>query len=137
TRKGLGLFLAQHYLEQGDRVIGCSRSPSDFVAENYEHYCFDVGEEAAVTEMMAKIRHRHGRLDALINNAGAAAMNHIMLTPGRTLDTMLRTNVAGTFLASREAARLMRGNPGGRIVNLSTVAVPLRLEGEATYVAAK
>jgi 3-oxoacyl-[acyl-carrier protein] reductase len=137
TRKGLGLFLAQHYVTQGYRVIGCSRSPSTFVADNYEHYCLDVGDEPAVTDLLRKVRRQHGGLDALINNAGSAAMNHVMLTPGRTLDAALRTNVAGTFFASREAARLMRWRPGGRIVNLSTVAVPLRLDGEATYVAAK
>ena len=112
TRKGLGLFLAQHYLAQGYRVVGCSRSPCDLVADDYEHHCLDVGDEAAVTDMMGKIRHRHGRLDALINNAGTAAMNHVMLTPGSSLESALRTNVGGTFLPSREAARLMRGNLG-------------------------
>ena len=137
TRKGLGLFLAQHYLTQGYQVVGCSRSPTDFVAERYEHHCLDVADEAAISNLISKIRRRHGTLHALINNAGSAAMNHILLTPGDTLDLMLRTNVAGTFLTSREAVRLMRRQAGGRIVNLSTVAVPLRLAGEATYVAAK
>ena len=137
SRKGLGRFLAERYLERGYDVIGCSRAKSDLFAEHYEHHCLDVADETAIIEMMAKVRQRHRRLDALINNAGAAAMNHILLTPGRTLDLMLRTNVAGTFLASREAARLMRASGGGRIVNLSSIAVPLRLAGEATYVAAK
>ena len=54
-------------------------------------------------DMMGKIRHQHGKLDALINNAGAAAMNHVLLTPGRTLENLLRMNVGGTFLSSREA----------------------------------
>jgi len=43
----------------------------------------------------------------------------------------------GTFLFSREAAKLMKANGYGRIVNLTTVAVPLKLEGEAIYVASK
>lgn len=137
SRKGLGRFLAEHYLANGYRVLGCSRSPSDLSGDNYEHYCADVGDERSVVEMMTKVRQRYGRIDALINNAGAAAMNHIMLTPGSTLDQLLRTNVAGTFLLSREAARLMRGKAGGRIINLTSIAVPLRLAGEATYVAAK
>ncbi len=51
---------------------------------------------------------------------------------------MLQTNVGGTFLMCREAARLMmRGGIGGRIVNFTSVAVPLKLEGEAIYVASK
>src|ERR1051325_11324563 len=93
TRKGLGLFLAQHYLGQGYRVIGCSRSSSEFIAENYEHHCFDVGDELAVIDLVRKIRQQYGSLDALINNARSAAMNHVMLTPGRTLETVLRTTV--------------------------------------------
>jgi 3-oxoacyl-[acyl-carrier protein] reductase len=46
-------------------------------------------------------------------------------------------NLRGTFLVSRESARLMRRQQAGRIVNLTTVAVPLNLEGESVYVASK
>jgi 3-oxoacyl-[acyl-carrier protein] reductase len=49
----------------------------------------------------------------------------------------MQTNLLGTFLAAREAAKLMRRDRYGRIVNFSTVAVPLDLEGEAAYVASK
>ena len=52
-------------------------------------------------------------------------------------DRLLQTNVTGTFVAAREAAQLMQKAGFGRIVTLSTVAVPLRLEGEAAYVASK
>jgi 3-oxoacyl-[acyl-carrier protein] reductase len=47
------------------------------------------------------------------------------------------TNFTGTFLFCREGARLMKKNSFGRIVNLTTVAVPLKLEGEAVYAASK
>jgi 3-oxoacyl-[acyl-carrier protein] reductase len=118
-------------------VVGCSRRPSELRAEGYAHHCLDVSDEAAVRRMMGDVRARLGGLDALINNAGVAAMNHALLTPMEGVRRVLETNVAGTFLLCREAARLMRGGPGGRIVNLSTVAVPLRLEGEAIYAASK
>jgi 3-oxoacyl-[acyl-carrier protein] reductase len=73
----------------------------------------------------------------LINNAGAAAMNHALLTPASTVEAVLATNVTGTFLFCREAARLMRRNQFGRIVNVSTVATRLNIAGEAIYAAAK
>jgi 3-oxoacyl-[acyl-carrier protein] reductase len=47
------------------------------------------------------------------------------------------TNVFGTFLFCREAAKIMQRNQYGRIVNFSTVAVPLKLEGEAIYASSK
>ena len=68
---------------------------------------------------------RHGRLDVVINNAGAAAMNHVLLTPVSTVDRLVSTNLRGTFLVCRESAKLMKKQGRGRIVNLTTVAVPL------------
>jgi len=64
-------------------------------------------------------------------------LNHSLLMPITTLRRILDTNVVGTFLFCREAAKLMRKREWGRIVNFSTVAVPLRLEGEAAYAASK
>jgi 3-oxoacyl-[acyl-carrier protein] reductase len=137
TRKGIGLALARHYLERGYRVVGCSRRPSELQDAGYVHHCLDVADEAAVGRMMADVRARLGGLNALINNAGIAGRNHALLTPMAAVRQILETNVAGTFLLCREAAKLMRSAPGGRIVNLSSVAVALRLEGEAVYAASK
>ena len=54
-----------------------------------------------------------------------------------TVDKLFNTNVVGTFLFSRELAKLMSKKKEGRIINFSTVAVPLNLEGEAVYAASK
>src|SRR5207248_2424684 len=70
-------------------------------------------------------------------DAGAASMNHALLTSAASFDAIINTNLRGTFLVSREAAKLMRRRSFGRIVNFTTVAVPLALAGEAAYVAAK
>jgi len=64
-------------------------------------------------------------------------MNHVLLTPMSSVQRILATNVEGTFLFTREAAKLMRARKFGRIVNVSSVAVPLKLEGEAIYAASK
>lgn len=56
TRKGIGKFLAQHYVSRGHFVIGCSRSATDWELANYEHYIADVSDEAAVTKMFSQIR---------------------------------------------------------------------------------
>lgn len=137
TRTGIGRSLAEHYVRRGHRVVGCSRSPADWALEGYTHHLADVRDEKAVRDLVGEIRRTHGRLDHLINNAGIAEMNHSLLTPISSVREILEVNVAGTFLLCREAAKLMKKRRFGRIVNFTTVAVPLKLAGEAAYVASK
>lgn len=137
TRKGIGRAMAEHYLDADWRVVGCSRGASSIEHANYDHFSLDVSDEAAVVAMARRVKSSHGRIDALLNNAGIASMNHALLTPASTVNRILQTNVVGTFLFCREMAKLMRRGPGGRIVNFTTVAHPLNLEGEAIYAASK
>ena len=137
SRKGFGKHLARHLVEHGYRVVGCSREPADWALDGYEHCVADVTEEAQVAALFTDIRRRHGAPRVLVNNAGIAAMNHVLLTPGASVERVLRINVLGTVLVSRECAKLMMQERFGRIVNFSTVAVPLGLEGEAAYAASK
>jgi len=137
TRKGIGKHLARYYCAKGFRVFGCSRSEASMEDGNYSHFCLDVAEEKPVKEMFREIRKSAGSIDALINNAGIASMNHLLLTPLKTVKNILNTNLVGTFLFCREAAKLMRPGGNGRIVNFATVATPLKLEGEAIYAASK
>ncbi|MEL7480272.1 MAG: SDR family oxidoreductase [Pseudomonadota bacterium] len=137
TRKGIGRFLAEHYLAEGWIVVGCSRGASDLNHEDYRHFELDVSDEAAVVSMLRAVAREFKRLDVLLNNAGIASMNHAMLTPLKTVERIFQTNVFGSFLFCREAAKLMGRNKFGRIVNFATVATPLKLEGEAAYAASK
>jgi 3-oxoacyl-[acyl-carrier protein] reductase len=137
TRKGIGKYLAEYYVKLGWQVVGCSRSDVDFTLDNYEHFCLDVADEKEVKKMFSSIRKKYGRLDVLINNAGIASMNHILLTPLSTIQKIFATNVFGSFIFLREAAKIMKKNSFGRIINFATVATPLKLEGEASYAASK
>jgi len=137
TSKGIGRFLVKHYTALGHQVIGCSRRETEYSIDNYQHYCLDVCDEKKVKRMFIQIRKSYGRLDCLINNAGIASMNHALLTTLETVHKVLNTNVVGTFLFCREAAKLMQKNKCGRIINFATVATPLKLEGEAIYASSK
>jgi 3-oxoacyl-[acyl-carrier protein] reductase len=136
-RRGLGEALARHCLARGDEVTTCARREMTSLGPRHRHHVADLADPAAVDQLIAKVREEPGYLDALINNAGVASMNALALTPVETVQRILRTNVEGTILMSRAAIRLLRRSTAGRIVNLSTVAVPLRLPGEAVYAASK
>jgi 3-oxoacyl-[acyl-carrier protein] reductase len=137
TRKGIGRFLVEHYCRKGFWVEGCSRRETDWNRRGYYHHCVDVTKESQVQQMLDGIRRRHNRLDVVINNAGVASMNHFILTPEKTASQIIAVNFLGTFLVCRESAKIMRKNRFGRIVNFSTIAVPMLLEGEALYAASK
>lgn len=138
TRKGIGKFLVQYYSKKGYVIIGCSRKSIDYkVPGTYHHFCLDVNEETKVKEMFSFIRKKYGKLDILINNAGVGSMNHSLLIPIDTVRKILNTNVLGTFLLSREAAKIMKSNHFGKIINFTSIATVLKLEGEAVYAASK
>ncbi len=137
TRKGLGRELCEYYLEKGFIVIGCSRGEASIVHENYNHYSLDVADEKNVVKMVRDVKRTYKKIDVLINNAGIASMNHVFLTPYSTVKNIFNTNFFGTFLFCREVGKVMIKNKSGRIVNFTTVATPLRLEGEAVYASSK
>ena len=138
SRKGIGRFLAETFLQRGYVVFGCSRGESDLEHEFYHHYQCDVADETSVIKLIRSVGKSHGGIDALINNAGIASMNHILSTPASTAKKLMDINFIGTVLCCREVAKLMmRKNNNGKMVNFSTVASPLNLEGEAIYASSK
>lgn len=138
TSRGIGKSLANSFLARGFGVIGCSRSSKDIIQhDNYEHYECDVTSEESIVSMAKNVRRSKKTIDVLINNAGIASMNHSLLTPGSTVKKVLAVNVFGTFVTSREFSKLLKKSSNASIVNFTTVATPLDLEGEAIYAASK
>lgn len=137
TSRGIGKALALYYLGKGFNVAGCSRTAGDITHANYLHALLDVSEEKAVCAFVRAAQKRFGTIDVLINNAGVASMNHLVTTPLQTAENIVRVNFLAPFLFIRETAKVMMRNRRGRIVNFSTVAVPLDLSGEAVYASSK
>lgn len=135
--RGIGAHLVSHFLERGDTVVGCARGAAPLCHERYTHAQVDVTDEEQVRSLCRDVRSRFGRLDVLINNAGIASMNLAALTPLETARQIIATNFLGTFLLTQVALRLLRASAAGRIVNFTTVAVPMRLQGESVYAASK
>jgi 3-oxoacyl-[acyl-carrier protein] reductase len=135
--RGIGRLLAERYLSAGWKVAGLSRNESDLIHPDYRHLCADVSDETSVRQALDAVRREFGRLDCLLNNAGIAKMNVMLLTPVATARRIMDTNFFGAFIVTRDAVRLLRNSPSARIVNFTTVAVPLDLPGEVIYAASK
>ena len=102
----------------------------------------DVGDEAQVLAMFAKVDAKLGRLTALVNNAGVVVMQaRVDQMSVARLDRMMRINVIGSFVCAREAVRRMstkHGGTGGAIVNVSSAASRLGSPGQyVDYAASK
>jgi len=137
TSKGIGQSLANYYLENGDIVIGCSRGERYIEHDNYRHFSLEVNDEKAVIKMIREVKKEFGKIDILLNNAGMASMNHILTTSVSSVEKIFATNFLGTFIFTREVSKVMMKQKYGRVVNYTTVASALRLEGEAIYAASK
>ncbi len=143
--RGIGLEIARALLEQGTRVVICGRKQENLDAAkgllpggDLMTVQAHVAREADVERLFAAVKERHSRLDVLVNNVG---MN--LITPG-IADTDLNlwqkivdTNLNGTYLCSRAAARIMREQKAGKIVNVSSIAGRKASPGMGVYGIAK
>ena len=136
--KGIGKYIVEQLLSSGYFVYGCARSNIDLNHKNYLHHQVDITNEREIVDMFKSIRNdSNPPLYGMINNAGIASMNHCMLMPSKTVKNIFEVNFNGTFICSREASKIMKNYKVGRIINFSTIAVPMFLDGESVYAASK
>ena len=138
TSRGIGRHLAEHFLSRGDIVAGCSRGEVVQNHPNYRHTVLDISDEGGVYNWAKSIRGEFSRIDVMICNAALAPANLLMLsTSGNTLNELMAVNVAGSFYACRDAAKVMLLQRSGRIITVSSMAVGLHEEGTGAYSASK
>jgi 3-oxoacyl-[acyl-carrier protein] reductase len=99
-----------------------------------------VSDPAATEAMAARTLVRHGRIDALVNNAGyftQIVKQDFDAIPLADWETALRVNVIGSWLCAKAVVPAMRRQGGGKIVNTSSMTVPSGVPGFLHYVASK
>ncbi len=129
--RGIGRAIAIAFAQAGARVgvndidaDSAANVAGELAAVGAEAIAFpaDVASPDAVTEMFEAIDRRWGRVDVLINNAGiepvSSIFDHALADWQRTLDV----NLTGTFLCTQQAARRMRAQGGGVILNIASIA---------------
>jgi NAD(P)-dependent dehydrogenase (short-subunit alcohol dehydrogenase family) len=101
----------------------------------------DVGDEDAVKSLVERTLAEYGRVDFVVNNAGAARGNDrvpVLEMPIDAWDTVVRVNLRGTFLMSKFfGRRLVDAGNGGAIVNISSIAGKILPPNTSAYAASK
>jgi 3-oxoacyl-[acyl-carrier protein] reductase len=95
----------------------------------------DVSDPAQVARLFDAAEAAYGGVDVLVNNAGIMKLAPLAESDDTLFDSHIAVNLKGTFNTLRQAARRLR--QGGRIVNLSTSIVGLKLETYGVYAATK
>ncbi len=134
TSRGIGRDIALNLSDQGLEVIGLSRS---LVPSTFPQFAIDVANYDSIKEFVGNLKSEHKEISALINCAGIASMNLAVLTPSHVTRKIIETNLLGTIFCCQLFSPLLIRNGFGSIINFSTIAVSLNLEGESVYVASK
>jgi 3-oxoacyl-[acyl-carrier protein] reductase len=132
--RGLGRFCADRLVKKGYRVVGLGRTTD--AKAGFEMREADVADSLSVADALRDLR-RDKTVYALINAAGIASMNLVVTTPAETVKRIIETNLLGTIFCSQQIAPALIKRGSGRIINFSTLGVPLAIKGEAVYVASK
>lgn len=145
--RGIGAAVAERLAAEGASVAVNFRADAAAAARvveacrrsggEAEAFGADVAVEAEVERLFEAVLARFGRVDILVANAGIHADGLAAAMPTEDFDRVVATNLRGTFLLCRRAAREMLLARAGRIVALSSVVAARGGRGKANYVASK
>ncbi|MBR8346505.1 SDR family oxidoreductase [Burkholderia ambifaria] len=145
SSRGIGAEIARRLARDGFRVVvnyaggaGPAREVVDAIAADGGEAIAvqaDIADPAAVAALFDAAEQAFGHIDVVVNSAGVMKLGAIADYDDTTFDQTVAINLKGTFNVSREAAKRVRN--GGRIVNLSSTMVGVRLPTYGVYVATK
>lgn len=142
---GIGEATAVKFAQQGYHVCVCGRTEDKLKATveqisklggSAEFVVADVSNEQQIVAAIDTVANKHGRLDALVNNAMAFSYGPVTDTDTTQWHSNFATSVDGTFWATRAAMKHMQAN-GGAIVNISSICGELGTAMMAGYSSSK
>jgi 3-oxoacyl-[acyl-carrier protein] reductase len=133
--RGIGRSIAQAFADAGDQVAVTYRSgepPAGFLGVR----C-DVTDSAAVEEAFSTIESEHGPVEVLVANAGITRDTLLLRMSDDDWQSVIDTNLTGSFRVAKRAARGMLRLRRGRIILVSSVVGLLGSAGQVNYAASK
>jgi NAD(P)-dependent dehydrogenase (short-subunit alcohol dehydrogenase family) len=145
--RGLGMTMATALAEAGADVAiaGRSRESCQAVAETIakntgrraEAFGADVTDRAAIERLAIDVEAELGPVDILVNNAGINIRGPIQDLSEDDFDAVIRTNLKGPFLCSREFGPRMVKRGWGRVINMGSILSVVAMPGRTPYASSK
>ena len=143
--KGIGKAIALAFAKEGcNIVLNYHSSLDDETVQEIEACgvtCMpvqgDVSDFAFAADMMKKVKKELGSVDILVNNAGITKDMLLMRMTEEQFDSVIQTNLKGTFNMIRHASSIMLKQRSGAIINMSSVVGVMGNVGQANYAASK
>jgi NAD(P)-dependent dehydrogenase (short-subunit alcohol dehydrogenase family) len=144
--RGLGLAIARELVRAGAHVTLLARTAGDLERARGELAAMggdvvatvcDVGDAQAVACAMSDVLARRGRIDVLINNAGAIQVGPLEHMTTADFERAMRVHFWGPLHTMMAAAPIMRGQGGGRIVNVASIGGRVAVPHMAPYTSSK
>lgn len=143
--RGIGAFTASLLAQQGHSIIinyANNDQEANAVVQKIQAnggtataFKANISHSDEVTQLFDYAIQTYGRLDVLMNNAGIMRLNKIEDVDDETIDQLLAINLKGPLYTMREAAKRLAH--GGKIINLSSSVVGMKLETYGVYTASK
>lgn len=143
---GVGRAIAQRYAREGAKVVvadineqGIEETVQNIRAQGGEatSAVLDVSNPDDVNAMIDFACGRHGGLDVIVNSAAIARVQRFLDITIENWNELLAINLTGVFLCAQAAARFMKEQGGGRIINISSVNGQRAITGRGAYSVAK
>lgn len=141
--QGIGLAIARSFAESGASVVvadldeaRAEEAAAQLDGEAVGVRC-DVTTEAEVDAVVEGAVARFGRVDAWVNNAGITADASLLRMRPEDFDRVVQVHLKGAWLGVRAAARQMREQKSGSIINMSSLSGKAGNPGQTNYSAAK
>ena len=138
---GVGLEVVRLLLAAGASVVAEDVDPAVTELETPDGRVAalvgDVADSATARAAVDIALERFGHLDILVNNAARFLLKPTLDTSDEEWDAVMRTNVRGVFVHSREALPRLAEDGGGAIVNVASISGVVGLSDQAAYSASK
>lgn len=133
--RGIGRAIAEAFIAEGDHVAVTTRSGG--APEGALELKADVTDAAAIDAAFTAAEEAHGPIEILVANAGITADTLLLRMSDDDWDSVIATNLTGSFRLARRAAKGMMRQRKGRIIFISSVVGLLGSPGQVNYAASK